>query len=292
MIKHLPLALIAFILISACKSPPPPAPPPPPPAEMPFSLLVYEGITAESPDQLAIIFQLQLNNPRPAACSVTVESWQAEINGHIIDSGLLLEMQNTPSGFPVSPVSAAVFPVVLNIDMQALAEEAYATNDEYDLVLSMSLKYSWDDDSHVHEVSGIANFPGIKEPVFRITAIAILKAELVNTRFRVGLRIDNPNPFPMELSAFSYVLYGNGRLWADGTERNIISLPAKSAVQGNLFLMMNFIDMRRDLLDQIINLQDVNYRFSGEAQVSTGVFYLPVFSTSFDLSGYSQVFDN
>ena len=55
---------------------------------------------------------------------------------------------------------------------------------------------------------------------------------------------------------------------------------------------MNFINMKRDLLDQVINLEDVNYRFTGEAKVITGVEYLPGFSTGFDLSGYSEVLEN
>jgi LEA14-like dessication related protein len=105
------------------------------------------------------------------------------------------------------------------------------------------------------------------------------------------MRIDNPNPFPLEMSGFIYELYGNGRLWADGTEKNIFTVAGKSSVQGYLYLLMNFIDMERSLLDQIINLIDVNYRFAGEAQVSTGVDYLPKFSAGFDLSGYSEVLE-
>jgi hypothetical protein len=54
---------------------------------------------------------------------------------------------------------------------------------------------------------------------------------------------------------------------------------------------MNFINMERSLLNQIINLVDVNYRFTGKTQVSTGIDYLPNFSTGFDLSGYSKVLE-
>jgi LEA14-like dessication related protein len=93
------------------------------------------------------------------------------------------------------------------------------------------------------------------------------------------------------LSSFNYELYGNGLLWADGTEINVLQIPEKSSAGTDLFLMMNFINMRRDLLDQIIRLQNVNYRFTGNARVSTGVDYLPVFNTVFDLSGYSPVLD-
>jgi LEA14-like dessication related protein len=133
--------------------------------------------------------------------------------------------------------------------------------------------------------------PVVYPPVFNITDIAILQAELINTRFRVGLRIDNPNPFPIELSAFTYRLYGNGLFWAGGHERNVLTVNGNSSLSGNIFLLMNFIDMDRNLLDQIIQLEDVNYRFMGNVQVSTGVEDLPKFNSSFALSGYSRVLE-
>ena len=143
----------------------------------------------------------------------------------------------------------------------------------------------------VEEVIPEEPAPEIKPPVFKITSIAVIKAELINTRFRVGLRIENPNPFPVDLSAFNYTLYGNGLLWADGKEKNILRVSRNSVLEGNLFLIMNFIDMKRDLLDQIIALEDVNYRFKGEAQVSTSAEDLPMIKSGFDLSGYSLVLE-
>jgi LEA14-like dessication related protein len=132
---------------------------------------------------------------------------------------------------------------------------------------------------------------GTALPEFSITEIAILKAELINTRFRVKMEINNPNPFPIELSAFRYRLYGNDLLWAEGTERNLFVVPAESSIEARLFLLMNFIDMNRNILDQVIHLVDVNYRFAGEVQVRAGHLELPGFHTAFDLSGYSKVLE-
>jgi LEA14-like dessication related protein len=134
-------------------------------------------------------------------------------------------------------------------------------------------------------------FPHIKEPVFTITAIAVKKAELINTRFKVSLRVDNPNGFPVELSAFNYELYGSGRFWAGGKEAEVLSVPPGESAEKSLFIVMNFINMRRDLLDQVIAMKEVNYRFTGEALVSTGIAYLPQFRTSFDRSGFSEVIE-
>ena len=297
------LALSLFF--STCKSTPPPKP------ELPVSL-AFDSIEAKDPEHLSLRFTLKIANPLPSAGRVKIASWQAELNGHKAAAGFVLENPGSSGGvssqnFPLKPAASPAggqslpeqIPLRLNMDIAALAKLGLAPADNYRVNLILELDCSWDFTgsrspvpAEKVTVSGLAAFQAVRPPEFTITAIAILKAELINTRFRVALRIDNPNPFPVELSAFSYELYGNGRLWADGTEQNVIKVPAKSSLEGSLFLIMNFINMKRDLLDQIIRLEDVNYRFAGDAQVSTGSGYLPKFKTSFDLSGYSQVFDN
>jgi LEA14-like dessication related protein len=133
--------------------------------------------------------------------------------------------------------------------------------------------------------------PGILEPEFSISSIAILQAELINTRFKVRLRVDNPNSVPLELSAFAYELYGAGRYWAEGRESGSLEIPPEGRAEKDLFLLMNFTNMKRDVLDQIIALKAVAYRFSGEATVrARGAGEgLPPFVMRFDRSGESPV---
>ena len=284
--------LLASLALLACKSKPAPVLPP----ELPVPSLVFKNIEAEDPELLSLNYIFKMENPFPVAGRVKLESWRAEINGQKAETGFTLENSEF-FDFPVKAAAAGEsvpmsVPLVLNMDVSALKDQGLAPADDYKVNLILDLNFSRNQEDGIRlEVSGLAAFPGVQAPVFSITSIAILKAELVNTRFRVGLKIDNPNPFPVELSAFGYELFGNGRLWADGEEKNIIKVNSKSSLQGNLFLIMNFINMKRDLLDQIIYLEDVNYRFAGEAMVSTGVEYLPKFKTEFNLSGYSPVFD-
>ena len=129
--------------------------------------------------------------------------------------------------------------------------------------------------------------PAIKEPVFSISSIMILQAELVNTRLKVRLRIENPNPFPVILSSFEYKLYGEGRFWADGTEKNVVIVPAKGVADKDLFVIMNFIDMKRDLLDKVIAMEMVAYRFTGSVEINAED--MPILSRSFNLEGESEV---
>jgi LEA14-like dessication related protein len=246
--------------------------------------LAFTGIQADDIEHLKLFYSLE-TKAQPGS-RARIESWRVEIDGQ--DAGFAFSLDYPRSDFPSGSQTA----LALSMDIAALAAKGLAPKDDYAVTLITELAVnSGPALSAKITARGTANFPGVRMPEFNITSIAILKAELINTRFRVRMKIDNPNPFPLELSNFIYELYGNGRLWADGTEKKIFVVNGKSSVQSELYLIMNFINMERRLLDQIINLVDVNYRFTGEAQVSTGIDYLPKFSTGFDLSGYSEVLE-
>jgi len=114
-----------------------------------------------------------------------------------------------------------------------------------------------------------------------------MQAELINTRFFVRLRIDNPNPFPVTLSSFSYKLYGSGLFWAEGIDTSEWIVPAMESSEKELFLIMNFIETRRDLLDRVIAMQWVSYQFTGMVEINAPD--MPVFTKNFDLRGESEV---
>jgi len=278
--------IIFVLLFTACKSKPvvPEEEAAPSPSTAPSATLTFAGIQADNVEHLKVSSILQVKAPPDSRARI--ESWRIEIDGQ--DASFAFSL-NYPQGdlSTVSPIQ-----LTLNMDISALAAKGLAPKDDYAITLIAELDVFSDQTLPAKiTLRESANFPGVREPRFNITSIAILKAELINTRFRVNMKIDNPNPFPLELSGFIYELYGNGRLWADGTEKNVFVVDSKSSMQGELYLIMNFINMERSLLNQIINLVDVNYRFTGEAQVSTGIDYLPKFKTGFNLSGYSEVLE-
>jgi LEA14-like dessication related protein len=162
--------------------------------------------------------------------------------------------------------------------------------DEYSAELTLSLSWQYGADAPcVTELRAAVVLPRIREPEFTITSITVMQAELINTRFRVNLRIDNPNAFPVDLSSFDYELYGTGRFWAEGREKNVLMVPARGSAETRLFLVMNFINMKRELLDEVIALGRVPYRFTGAAMVATGIPLLPEFHVDFNRSGVSTV---
>jgi LEA14-like dessication related protein len=275
-----------------CKSPPPP----PPPEEKPVADLRFDRIEAESIHQVSLFYRLRVENPRSAPLILNTGGWKAVVDGLEYDrkAAALEANENSGSG-PLAEIPGGGFAektLRLDLDLGASGEPAVSGDPgNYQAELLLDLVYQYGGEKPLAgEAFAIAEFPRIREPEFTITAIAILQAELINTRFRVNLRIDNPNVFPVDLSSFGYELYGAGRFWADGRETGVLHIPAQSSAETKLLLMMNFINMKRSLLDEVIAMQQVRYRFTGEAEVGTGVSWLPWFRMGFDHSGHSEVY--
>ena len=129
----------------------------------------------------------------------------------------------------------------------------------------------------------------IIEPEFDIISILILQADIVVTEFEATLMVKNPNDFAIELSSITYELYGNGQFWADGTGSDILHIPAQSSGETQFTFTMNFIDMGRRLLDDVIAMRRINYRFKGHAQIQPVVPNVSSFNVSFDCYGLSEV---
>jgi len=129
----------------------------------------------------------------------------------------------------------------------------------------------------------------IFEPEFEVVYIMILQSDLVVTEFETVLRITNPNVFAVEVISISYELYGNGFKWAEGARNDILHIPAESSYETTFKFEMNFINMPRRLLDDIIALRQVNYRFTGEAEITLDFFHIESLHMSYDYSGTSDV---
>ncbi|MFP3091086.1 LEA type 2 family protein [Treponema sp. TIM-1] len=257
--------------------------------EQPVATASFDRIEVGDIDHVTLFFLLDVQNPRPSAAALEIRDWKAAING--LNPGEGARLGFAGDILRVDAGTSLQIPLGLAVDLGTLPLE-YEDFDEYQADLDFNLGFIFDTrESAEIPVAAGAAFPRIRNPDFTITAIVIMKAELINTRFKVSLRVDNPNFFPVELSSLSYELYGAERFWADGEKTDMLLIPARSSAETELSLVMNFINMRRELLDQIIALKQVNYRLAGEAAIRTGMDFLPHFLVNFDRSGKSVVID-
>jgi LEA14-like dessication related protein len=283
--------LLLSLLSCATKASPPmetlPIPPvsPAAPHVYPAARLAFDRLEAVTPDSLSLLFRLEADNPRTEPTRIRAAAWKTAVNGvEREEEGVL-----TLEGEALAALSSGTYPLRLEMPLTArMFTDPPGRTGEAVLTVGLVFTYASGEEVQI-PVTAAAVFPLIREPVVRITGIAVKKAELINTRFKVSLKIDNPNVFPVELSAFSYELYNAGRLWADGAREDVLVIPPESSAETDLFLTMNFINMSRELLNQIAALRDIHYRFTGEAGVSTGIEHFPQFNIKYDLSGRSAV---
>jgi len=129
----------------------------------------------------------------------------------------------------------------------------------------------------------------IIEPKFEVMSIYIIQADLVVTEFEAVVKINNPNNFGIDLLSINYELYGDGYFWADGTVKDILHIPAQSSAETKFRFTMNFINTNRKLLDDVIAMRRINYRFKGQAEIRFDALRVSVSNVKFDYSGFSAV---
>jgi len=129
----------------------------------------------------------------------------------------------------------------------------------------------------------------IIEPKFEVVSIYIIQADIVVTEFEAVIKIDNPNNFAIDLLAIKYELYGDNYFWADGIAKDILQIPADSSAETKFRFTMNFINTNRKLLDDVIAMRRINYRFKGQAEIRFDALRVSTSNVNFDCSGFSAV---
>lgn len=273
-----PAALLVF---SGCSGAPPAAS-----QSAPRLSMVFDRLEASGPDRVTAYFFIFVSNSGTEGIVVEFEKSTVFVNGTELLSGFAGGAETTR----IDPGAEKQIEAVCSLDLKKLAPPVSPETEALHVKTLAELGFVFDGGERGSVVTGAGfSFSRIREPRFSLVSIAIMQAELINTRFRVKVRIENPNPFPLTFSSFSYELYGHGRFWAGGSESDIYTIPENGEAEEDLFLLMNFINMQRGLLDQIIAMRSVRYRFTGKAEIGTGMEYLPSFTAAFDIEGDSEV---
>ena len=131
--------------------------------------------------------------------------------------------------------------------------------------------------------------PDITNPLFEVVSIAVIQADIVVTEFETILKITNPNNFAMDLKSLTYELFGRDSSWAKGSVKDILRIPAEGSAETRFVFEMNFINMSRSLLDDVVAMRQVQYRFKGNAEVHPELPRVQPFVINYDCSGFSEV---
>jgi len=266
-------------------------PEPPAPDPDPIAALTGARVTALSLYDLRAGCVVEAFNPgtRDLVLESVLPVFSVEGNEMALDA-LIPDL--SPQERVLAPGASLAIPLELDFNLQDLEGAGLVIGERTDLgwIFRADLVFLAGDGSK-REVSAQMDdrFPVIREPKVSIKSIKILRSVLINTTLKLTLTLENPNGFPVEFRSLAYKLYGEGRPWADGRAEAALLVPGQTELDTELLIIMNFIDMKRDLLDMVNQLRTVNYRLKGETLIGTGMEFLPEFRMGFDERGSTEV---
>lgn len=267
-------ALAGLTLLASCATE---EPAPPPSVEL---SVLSVAVSAVDLDSARVALEFSVANAGTSVVTLSSLRLSADSEGATLAAPPVLEL----GAARLEPGAATTVP--FSFDVDAPAGDAPTVP----LRLTARLEYaSAAGGTDATTIELRCDFPRIMPPVMSISSIRILKDELINTKLRVDLVVDNPNAFPLSFAELEYRLYGEGRYWASGSLAKAFVAPAGQAATASLYLTMNFTDMSRSLLDQVIKLSTVRYRLVGAGRIDTGLEFLPQFVQPFDMAGETGV---
>lgn len=111
-----------------------------------------------------------------------------------------------------------------------------------------------------------------QDPQVRLVKVEIIKARLLEQRFSLRFRVDNPNDFRLPIRGLTYQVHLNGLPLGTGSAREWVTVPANGGVEFEVMLRTN---LWRHLKDLAKTLEDphspISYGLSG--QVRTGLLF-------------------
>ena len=113
----------------------------------------------------------------------------------------------------------------------------------------------------------------LKAPTVELVGVQILSTDMFAQRFKVRLRVDNPNDIELPVIGLEFTVIMAGDRFAEGMGNEQFVLPAKGNAEFDMLVTTNFVSSFGRLLSRTSNgkLEDVEYEIVGKIAVDKGV---------------------
>lgn len=111
-------------------------------------------------------------------------------------------------------------------------------------------------------VVGCAQIGETRSPQVHVVDIRLLQSGLLEQRFRVDLRIGNPNDFDLPLDGLTFELDLNGRHFAEGFTNQSVTVPRLGQARVSVDVSTTLIDMMEQALI-LGERAELSYRIEG-----------------------------
>ena len=140
-------------------------------------------------------------------------------------------------------------------------------------------------------VAGLGACTGLRDlepPEVVLIGIQPLESTLLEQRFRVELRIYNPNNRDLDVDGVDFELDVNGQRLARGAGAETLTLPRLGEARTSVVVSTSFLSVARQLL-VLDQTQPVSYRLKGRLHLGTGLGVTLPFERSGEIGGAHQL---
>ena len=115
--------------------------------------------------------------------------------------------------------------------------------------------------------------PKLEAPKLELVGVQMLSTDMFAQRFRVRLRVDNPNDIELPVTGLEFTVFMLGDRFAEGLGNEEFMLPAKGNAEFDMLVTTNFVSSFGRLLSRTGSgkLEDVEYEIVGKISVDKGV---------------------
>lgn len=117
--------------------------------------------------------------------------------------------------------------------------------------------------------------PNFTEPEARLVSFAPVPGQGLEQRFKLGIRITNPNTQPLHLKGMSYALELNGHKVVSGVNGNAREVPAYGEEVINLEVGASLFGGARFILD-MVQSNDGKVAYTLQTKLSVNQFLPPI----------------
>jgi len=239
-------------------------------------------ITGISFDQAQLEFTLDVNNPNPVPVQFAGFDYNFLVNGQQFLAG------EQRDGVKIAANQTSQVKLPLALKFADILESFKSVSD------SKTLDYTLKTDALLDlPVIGAAHIPAEKSgqlpipqlPKISLGGIDIKKLGLTGADVEIGLKLDNPNAFGIDIRDLDYDLLVNGQRWLKSQQAKAISLAESGTSQVKVPLHLSFLDMGRTLADLLTQQSPLEYQLVGNMKMDSSLPMLKNIALPFSQSG-------
>jgi len=224
-------------------------------------------------DDVTLDFALSIYNPNPIGASLSGYDYTFAVEGKQFLTG----DENRTITLPSSGKSTIHIPVTVQFRELYNLIKSTAEQDSVGYQIAGHFRPSGILSGFNIPFSKSGSLPTVKVPKIKLAGLKIKGLSFTNVDLEVGLDVENPNIFGIDMSKLIYQINIDGQQVANGTANNVAQVPKKGTGNIRLPISLNFSGVT-SALRTAITKQSIDCAVSGGADLNSqlGTVHLPI----------------